>query len=244
MKSMEDLRVDFDYSVRNNSGCIVQFIYGEDGMDACSVENQSLLIMNKSTDEICEMFLFNKKTVWGRILTKEAIKKMNKKLIFKKMEETLYEILNHKEYIFKINMNNKISNNIIYPIHIERIITNHCKSNNNLSNTEPEYILEKNFILKEKLEINSNFKNNKIIHMLIDIHLHPKILITKYKIQKDEYDTICSLIEILFEKSRINPGEMVGAIAAQSIGEPATQMTLNTFHYAGVSAKSNGYPTP
>ena len=32
---------------------------------------------------------------------------------------------------------------------------------------------------------------------------------------------------------------MVGAIAAQSIGEPATQMTLNTFHFAGVSAKSN-----
>ena len=34
-------------------------------------------------------------------------------------------------------------------------------------------------------------------------------------------------------------GEMVGPIAAQSIGEPATQMTLNTFHFAGVSAKSN-----
>ena len=31
---------------------------------------------------------------------------------------------------------------------------------------------------------------------------------------------------------------MVGALAAQSIGEPATQMTLNTFHYAGVSANS------
>lgn len=34
------------------------------------------------------------------------------------------------------------------------------------------------------------------------------------------------------------PGEMVGALAAQSLGEPATQMTLNTFHYAGVSAKN------
>ena len=33
-------------------------------------------------------------------------------------------------------------------------------------------------------------------------------------------------------------GEMVGALAAQSLGEPATQMTLNTFHYAGVSAKN------
>jgi hypothetical protein len=32
-------------------------------------------------------------------------------------------------------------------------------------------------------------------------------------------------------------GEMCGVLAAQSIGEPATQMTLNTFHHAGVSAK-------
>ena len=31
---------------------------------------------------------------------------------------------------------------------------------------------------------------------------------------------------------------MVGALAAQSLGQPATQMTLNTFHYAGVSAKN------
>lgn len=36
----------------------------------------------------------------------------------------------------------------------------------------------------------------------------------------------------------MQPGEMVGALAAQSLGEPATQMTLNTFHYAGVSAKN------
>ena len=31
---------------------------------------------------------------------------------------------------------------------------------------------------------------------------------------------------------------MVGALSAQSLGEPATQMTLNTFHFAGVSAKN------
>lgn len=38
--------------------------------------------------------------------------------------------------------------------------------------------------------------------------------------------------------NKAHPGEMVGALAAQSLGEPATQMTLNTFHYAGVSAKN------
>ena len=37
---------------------------------------------------------------------------------------------------------------------------------------------------------------------------------------------------------QVTPGEMVGPLAAQSLGEPATQMTLNTFHYAGVSAKN------
>ncbi len=38
--------------------------------------------------------------------------------------------------------------------------------------------------------------------------------------------------------ARTHPGDMNGTIAAQSVGEPATQMTLNTFHYAGVSSKN------
>jgi len=46
-------------------------------------------------------------------------------------------------------------------------------------------------------------------------------------------------LEDTMNRKRISPGELVGIIAAQSIGEPSTQMTLNTFHYAGVSSKSN-----
>ena len=45
-------------------------------------------------------------------------------------------------------------------------------------------------------------------------------------------------IKSRFEASLIHPGEMVGSIAAHSLGEPATQMTLNTFHFAGVSSKN------
>lgn len=36
----------------------------------------------------------------------------------------------------------------------------------------------------------------------------------------------------------VKPGDSIGAVGAQSIGEPATQMTLNTFHFAGVSSKN------
>jgi DNA-directed RNA polymerase II subunit RPB1 len=45
-------------------------------------------------------------------------------------------------------------------------------------------------------------------------------------------------IKSRFDQAIANPGEMVGPIAAQSIGEPATQMTLNTFHNAGISSKN------
>jgi hypothetical protein len=36
-----------------------------------------------------------------------------------------------------------------------------------------------------------------------------------------------------YNRARIQPGEAVGAVAAHSMGEPATQMTLKTFHFAG-----------
>jgi len=38
-----------------------------------------------------------------------------------------------------------------------------------------------------------------------------------------------------YEKAKITPGEAIGVVAAQSLGEPGTQMTLNTKHFAGVA---------
>ena len=48
------------------------------------------------------------------------------------------------------------------------------------------------------------------------------------------------LMDLKFLQSQIAPGEAVGVLAAQSVGEPSTQMTLNTFHMAGAT----GDPTP
>ena len=239
MKSMEDLRVGYDLSVRNNSDCIIQFIYGEDGMDSCSVEEQSLLIMEMNTDQICKAFLYGKDTNWNKLLEKDIIDSLDEN-IFDELEESFYNILYYKNLVFNtVSKNNKVSNRITFPIHISRIITNICKKQKKLSNISPTDILSMNYSLKEGLSVNNVFKNNTMVGILIDIHLHPKVLINKYSIQKHEYDEIVSIIKDKYQSSKISPGEMVGAIAAQSIGEPATQMTLNTFHYAGVSAKSN-----
>lgn len=55
------------------------------------------------------------------------------------------------------------------------------------------------------------------------------------KVTRQKLEEIMSRISAEYEKAMVEPGEAAGTIAAQSIGEPGTQMTLNTFHYAGVA---------
>ena len=42
-----------------------------------------------------------------------------------------------------------------------------------------------------------------------------------------------NIVKLKYVESLASPGEAVGILAAQSVGEPSTQMTLNTFHMAG-----------
>lgn len=240
VKSMEDLHVNNDLSVRNSSDCIYQFIYGEDGMDSIYIESQSILINKLDLDSLCDKFLFADNTDWNSILEKEPYDDMIKTNKYNNiLQDNFKLILKHQNTLYDLSNDNH--NNINYPIDINRICKNTCfqKDMEIKSNMSPLDIIKMNDELKEKLIITETFKNNDIIHILIDIHLNPKILIKEFKIQDYEYDIIYDTIHTLFEKAKIAPGEMVGVIAAQSIGEPATQMTLNTFHFAGVSAKSN-----
>lgn len=50
----------------------------------------------------------------------------------------------------------------------------------------------------------------------------------------DELETLVLKVKEAYEREEVEPGESVGTIAAQSVGEPGTQMTMRTFHYAGV----------
>ncbi|CAD5243772.1 DNA-directed RNA polymerase subunit A'' [Thermococcus camini] len=57
----------------------------------------------------------------------------------------------------------------------------------------------------------------------------------KYKLKKAEIEAIIEETVREYQRALVEPGEAIGTVAAQSIGEPSTQMTLNTFHYAGVA---------
>jgi DNA-directed RNA polymerase II subunit RPB1 len=68
--------------------------------------------------------------------------------------------------------------------------------------------------------------------------LASKRVLAEYRLTAAAFDSLALLVERRFMAAQAAPGEVVGTVAAQSIGEPTTQMTLNTFHFAGVSAKN------
>ncbi|WP_415381013.1 DNA-directed RNA polymerase subunit A'' [Halosimplex sp. TS25] len=51
----------------------------------------------------------------------------------------------------------------------------------------------------------------------------------------EQVDEIARAVESKYVDTRVDPLDPVGTVSAQSIGEPGTQMTMNTFHYAGVA---------
>ncbi|KAI7086618.1 putative DNA-dependent RNA polymerase II largest subunit, partial [Hortaea werneckii] len=71
-----------------------------------------------------------------------------------------------------------------------------------------------------------------------------KRIVKDDSLTKEALENILGDLDNRFSRALASPGEMVGVLAAQSIGEPATQMTLNTFHLAGVTAKTTTKGVP
>jgi len=97
----------------------------------------------------------------------------------------------------------------------------------------PEYVIG---ALKDLQERTLPF--HKMWAAMLRFYLGPHNSVVKNRLTKLAFNTLVEQILLKNWSSWAQPGEQVGIIAAQSIGEPATQMTLNTFHLAGVAAKS------
>ncbi|MEM0457960.1 MAG: DNA-directed RNA polymerase subunit A'', partial [Sulfolobales archaeon] len=83
-------------------------------------------------------------------------------------------------------------------------------------------------LVEELIEKKASFLPPKIVRELVE-----KISLVD-DIKPEEIQKIIDLALEQYTTSLIEPGEPVGTVTAQSIGEPGTQMTLRTFHYAGV----------
>ena len=124
----------------------------------------------------------------------------------------------------------QIINNIQHQLHIQR---------NSLSDITPLELYRLIEQTIEKLDSIKYVKPTKLFKLTMKYYLSPRELLIIRRFNKKTIILLLELILTNYKKSIVHPGEMVGVIAAQSIGEPTTQMTLNTFHFAGVASKSN-----
>ena len=249
IKGMEDLKIAYDMTVRNNKNKIIQFAYGDDNIDTTKVENQNIDLPKMTREEIYAHFQMpgddNTSAVITTNYTKTTIKRLAKQkneLKLKTAEMINYMIDSRNklvEHVFKFTD----STNIHIPVHFKRIINNihnqlRIQKNSlvNITPIEMYKMLDKKF---KTLEQNHYAPPSQLFKIAFYYNLSPKVLLTLKRFNKKALILLLDTIVTTYKKAIIHPGEMAGMIAAQSIGEPTTQMTLNTFHFAGVASKSN-----
>jgi len=248
VKGLEDLKVEYDGTVRNNMGKIVQFTYGDDGAETTRVENQSIQLVNMSVEDIYMYYDLvgindgeNKELL--QIYTTDTIKRFKKqrdetKSICRTRIEKLIEYRDELvDKVFKFKNENTIKS----PIAFQHIIQNiqgqmNITSNSAVDITPFEFIdVCDNTLAKLK----KMFNVTRLFEILFYFNLSPKEILIKKRFNKQAVTVLMEHIILNYKKSIVHPGEMVGVIAGQSIGEPTTQLTLNTFHHSGVATKSN-----
>jgi len=147
INALEHLRIEYDSTVRNSVGDIIQFRYGEDGVDPAKSDHGKAVNVSRLVEQI--KITMEK----GELAPREYVTDC-----LKKVEDQLTQIL------------------------------------------------------VEELESE----------------------LTKADLTREGVDQAVTLTLENYKRALVEPGEAVGIVAAQSIGEPGTQMTLRTFHYAGV----------
>ncbi|CAN0927505.1 DNA-directed RNA polymerase III subunit 1 [Linum grandiflorum] len=200
MKGLEDLSVQYDNTVRSANGGIIQFMYGDDGLDPAKMEAKGGFPLN-----------------FERLL----------------MKATCPVVAD--EYLSPLDMSKAIEDLMLQ----DRTLDNPC--------AEAFKKSLRNFLAKQVVTLESML--NKVNHHEegiadgIDTKFEQgyrsascKVIYKIYGITKQQLKVFLQTCTDRYLWKKLEPGTAIGAIGAQSIGEPGTQMTLKTFHFAGVAS--------
>lgn len=243
VKSMEDILVAYDGTVRNHMGKIVQFTYGEDGFDSCKVENQTIPLVGMSVEDIYMKYDLLQDNSTKDIFTKETKTRMGKQKneLKEKCQKYIEKMIKIRTDLVENVFSYKNDNQVRLPVSFTHIIGNiqgQLDLNSNM--TVDITPLETFKMIEECFEKMSGYmKPNALFEVLYYFYLSPKELLLYKRFSKTSLTLLLETILLKYKQAIVHPGEMVGIIAAQSVGEPTTQLTLNTFHNTGVASKSN-----
>ena len=249
IKGLEDLMVSYDMTVRTNKGKLVQFAYGDDGIDPVKVENQSMPLVSMSIQDIYAHYNIpdesGKTKALSSVFLKPALARYKKQMTATQEKCKFYTdlMIQNRDLIVKNVFKNKGDSVVNCPVAFAYIINNvigqqniNASSITDLTPLEAFDMIEKCYSNLEKIRC---AVPTALFKTLYFYYLSPKDLLFVKRFNKTALTVLLENVAVNYKRAIVAPGEMVGMVAAQSIGEPTTQMTLNTFHFAGVSSKSN-----
>ncbi|KAG6038114.1 hypothetical protein E4U41_004536 [Claviceps citrina] len=196
IKGLEGLRVGYDTTVRDADGSIIQFLYGEDGLD---VTKQKYLtdfsfVLQNLTSEVAQL----------------------------RYKPDVVEQLGRERALFTKYMKSAIKHHKAGSLKAKDPLSSVFNPATNL------------------------FVSSELFHDAMTSYLNDNAdgLVRDKSAARDSAKSVLTRknAEVVFAmkylQSLVEPGEAVGVVAGQSVGEPSTQMTLNTFHLAGHSANN------
>ncbi|KAK9992363.1 hypothetical protein SO802_027348 [Lithocarpus litseifolius] len=195
IKALEDLSIHYDDTVRSASGCVVQFRYGDDGMDPAYMEGKNGAPLNFD-----RLFLKAKATcpAGGNAC-------LSPSEVSERVESRLSEDDMTPEGGCSVAFKNS------FKCFLDEYVKSLTKTRETLESVE-SLAGEENSEIRERVIKNISGVTPKQLEVFLNT------CISRYHLKK------------------IEAGTAIGAIGAQSIGEPGTQMTLKTFHFAGVAS--------
>ncbi|CCD66619.1 DNA-directed RNA polymerase subunit [Caenorhabditis elegans] len=202
VKCLEDLCASYDGTVRSSVGDVIEFVFGEDGLDPAMMEAKDGSVVDFTH------VLEHAKNIQT---TKEQ------PIPVDKLDEVLKAEIQKKFKGKYVHFADKLS---------EYITQTEIKKSKKWQNGKAHCGNHETADLKTK-------ESCKICK---NLEAYKTSLLANSCLTKTQ---LCSFIELCYYKvarAITEPGTAVGAIAATSIGEPSTQMTLKTFHFAGVAS--------
>jgi DNA-directed RNA polymerase I subunit RPA1 len=228
VKTLEALRVHYDHTVRDCDGAVVQFQYGDDAVDVTRGGCLSQFKFLAENPELARANLSDARRAAARFPETKGT------LSGDRPENTVATLRSLPSGVFSSNARThpELPLTATHPVGStagvlpEKFVDDLDAF---LASTHPDYFAPET---SSKTLSAADSKASKKASKKETHESRSRVRSLAYDagVSKTEFET---LMRLRFLDSLAVPGEAVGCVAAQSVGEPSTQMTLNTFHFAG-----------
>jgi DNA-directed RNA polymerase beta' subunit len=240
IKGLEDLKVEYDMTVRNSKGKIIQFTYGDDGFDSTRVETQTLPLVGMSVEDIYLHYdivgINDQDDQLLSVYTQSAVAKAKKQKpeAREKCKSYIAKMLQARDEIVRRVFKNKNESTLFAPVAFQHLIANihgqlglaGCAVD--ITPLEAFHMIEANL---ERMRSMEYAPVTPLFEILYSFYLTPKHLLVQKRFHRQALQLLLDTVALKMKEALVHPGELVGIIAGQSIGEPTTQLTLNSIIY-------------